>query len=93
MPKTFPPENHDPPKTESQNARKPPSQWHFLANPIASTLRLIRCYQRLSRSSWTTNGQRKSAGDGSLYPMKHVLLLEDDAGVSAVLVGVLVTCP
>ena len=35
------------------------------------------------------SGQTKSAGDGSLYPMKHVLLLEDDADVSSVLVRLL----
>ena len=35
------------------------------------------------------NGQRKSVGDGSLYPMKQILLLEDDAGVSGVLAGLL----
>ena len=31
------------------------------------------------------NGQRKSAGNGSLNPMKHILLLEDHGGVRSVI--------
>jgi CheY-like chemotaxis protein len=36
------------------------------------------------------NGQRKSADDGSLKPMKHILLLEDNGGAASVIGRLLV---